>query len=155
GILYNGNSHASIAGDRLRIVGKHAESATYTPDGTTDAQLDNDGSVSVTVPTFAARTIAFTTLEPLDIENMLSATIFLPKGDDIVNMDNGQTSVSGTEAIVVSGTSGTVQFESVALRGNTNVTIDTRTVDGNDTINLNSATVDHQNKNLTVLTGSG
>ena len=59
----------------------------------------------------------------------------------------------GAAAIVVSGTSGGVPFESVALRNNTLSVIDTIRGRGLDTVTLTSADNLHGNANLSLKTG--
>ncbi len=155
GVTFSGGSQSASPGDRLRVVGTHAETATYSPDGAVNASLDNDGNVQVLVPTFASRSIFFNTVEPLDIEKMANANVVFPNAADSITLTNGNTFVKGDPAIRLSGSSGGVPFETVALRDNTNVNIDTSTVDGADTVTLASATSSHLNTNLSITTGTG
>src|SRR5206468_1211106 len=101
GVTFSGGSQSASPGDRLRVVGTHTETATYTPDGTVNASLDNDGAVDVLVPTYAARSIFFNTVEPLDIEKMASANILFPNAIDSITLTNGNTFVKGDPAIRV------------------------------------------------------
>ena len=96
------------------MVGTGTQTATYTP----DAATNGSGTVDVN-----GGLIHFTGLEPVDIESMAAVNVHFPNGNDVVNVDDGTTSVLGDDAIVVSGTSNVVPFESVALRNNTTVTI--------------------------------
>jgi hypothetical protein len=153
GLLFDGGSQTTNPGDLLRIVGTGAEMAIYAPNGVVNSSLDNDGTVTVN-----GRAIAFAGLEPIDIEGMLNATVVLPNGNDVLSLDNGTTFVTGQPAIRVSGSSGGVQFETVALRGNALVRIDTAASpgsDGVDTVTLGSANNAHGNANLEIDTGDG
>ena len=146
GATFNGGTQ--VTGDLVRVLGSGTETATYTPHSTTN------GSGAVVVN---SRTLSFTGLEPLDIVGMATANVLFPNGDDVLGIANG-TDIRRRRApaIVVSGTSGGVGFETVALRNNTNVNIDTTTVAGApDLVTINSADNAHGNTNLTITTGAG
>ena len=74
----------------------------------------------------------------------------------VLGIANGTTFGGGAQpAIVVSGTSGGVGFETVALRNKRNVNIDTTTVAGvPDLVTIKSADNAHGNTNLTITTGA-
>jgi Ca2+-binding RTX toxin-like protein len=148
GIAYDGQGQTGSPGDMLRLVGA-GQNVTYTPDTATPGK----GTLAVT----PGGQISFTGLEPLDITGMAVATMLFPGTDDNVTVQNGAdfTLLGANPAVRVSGTSGGVAFETVALWNNTTVVIDTATTDGNDTVALNSADVAHLNTNLQVNTGAG
>ena len=152
-VLYNGDGQAVGPGDVLIVDGQGAVngfSSTYTP----DASILGNGNVVTTNGT-ATATINFTGLEPVDITGMLTATVVFPSAIDDIDLDDGMDSSASTAAVVVSGTSGGVPFETAHLFGNTNVVIDTSTVDGADMVDVNSADMAAAgNTNLTIQTGS-
>lgn len=75
---------------------------------------------------------------------------------DVITLANGFDFGTGsTPALRASGTTGGSSFSTVAFYNNTTVTIDTTTIDGNDTITITSASNNHQNTNLTINTGTG
>ena len=152
GIFYNGNAHSSPnPGDMLRVLGTLTQNATYTPNGVV-GPTDNDGTVSV----LGSGVIAFTGLEPMDMVGMAVANVNFPNANDSLTIANGVTfGGGGLDAIRVSGTSGLVAFETVALRNNTLVNIDTVAAgsDGADSVTITSANNAHLNVNLTINTG--
>ncbi|MCI0358261.1 MAG: hypothetical protein L0211_07245, partial [Planctomycetaceae bacterium] len=149
GALYNGGSQTGSPGDRLTVVGTGVQTATYLPNGAVNAALDNDGIVTVD-----SRIITFTGLEPVNLIGMAVANVNFPSANDAITLANGLTS-GGEAAIVVSGASQGVSFESIALRNNMLVNIDTATSDGIDTISITSANNLHGNTNLNLTTGAG
>ena len=159
GIFYNGNTHDFISapppanGDLLQVLGTGTQNATYTPDGVV-GPLDNDGTVSVV----GSGVITFTGLEPLDMVSMAVANVSFPNADDDFSLVDGVTFGGGAlSAIVVSGVSGGVGFEAIALRDNGLVNIDTIAIggDGADTITITSAASAHLNASLTINSGAG
>ena len=132
--------------DRLGVFGA-GNTATYLPSATTPGS----GVVGVDLGT-----IGFVNLTPVDITGMAIVNVVFPNADDIVAVDNGFDFTMGgaTPAIRVSGTTGGIPFETLALWNNGTVTIDTSSVDGNDAVTINSATVGN-NTNLAVTTGAG
>ncbi|WP_425616767.1 autotransporter-associated beta strand repeat-containing protein [Anatilimnocola sp. NA78] len=152
-VSFAGGGQTAAPGDTLRAIGSGTQAAVYAPNGVVNGALDNDGTLTVD-----GTVITFTQLAPIDIAGMASALVVFPNSDDVVTIVNGDDFGPGTnDSLVVSGTSNGVPFETVALRNNTTVTIDTVTsgVDGNDTITINSANNVHGNTNLTILTGAG
>ena len=136
-------------GDVLTVIGGGTETAVYTPDAATT------GSGLVTVADGGNPTVVeFTGLEPVDIVGMLDAVLDQPGANDVLPVTNGNTT-DGGDAIVVTGTTGGVTFEEARFRDNTNVILVTDTVDGDDTVTLNSADNAHGNANLFVATGTG
>jgi hypothetical protein len=101
------------------------------------------------------RAIAFTGLEPTDYRDVGTFTLNLPAGDNVIDIAAGTLAGSGQPALVFTGTSGGVAFESAHVRNTTNVTIDTTAVEGDDRITISGADNDHGNTNLTILTGDG
>lgn len=144
GLLFSGGGGS----DSLAVIGDGTNTATYTPEVATTG----NGTVAVD-----GSTITFAGLEPVDISGMLLATLSLPGADDVVTLTNGFDSATGlVPAIVVTGTSGGVTFETAHLFGNTTVVIDTASIiDGDDTITVASADNAHGNVNLTINTGTG
>jgi len=67
-------------GDVLAVNGVAALTATYLADGTVDATLDNDGTVTVV----GQNVITFTQLEPVDLLGFGTVNVNLPNGDDVV-----------------------------------------------------------------------
>ena len=100
------------------------------------------------------KAIVFTGLEPLDLIGMAVANVVFPNANDAIMLANGVTD-GGEAALVVSGTSDLMPFESVALRNNTQVNIDTTTSEGLDTVTIISASNAHGNTNLNLTTGLG
>ncbi|MEM6821788.1 MAG: hypothetical protein AAF558_07615 [Verrucomicrobiota bacterium] len=148
GITYNGGDPTSGTGDGLRVVGDGTDdTAVYTPDATTAG----NGTVALN-----GVDIDFTGLEALDVTAMLTATVSPGGGDDILTVVDGNDFLNGmaTNALVVSGTTGGTAIQSVALYDNTNVVIDTSNVDGDDTVNITSASNTSGTTNFTVTTGA-
>lgn len=133
--------------DLLTIVGSGVETANYTPSATTTGS----GLVAV-----GGKNINFSNLEPLDISGMMLASVTLPSGADLVDVANGFDDATGAiPALVVTGTSGGVAFESAHLFDNVTVNIDTTSTDGADTVTITSADNAHKNVNLIINTGTG
>jgi fibronectin-binding autotransporter adhesin len=159
GVNFDGQAHdfpsrlPGSLGDVLQVRGSGTETATYLPDGV-PGPSDNDGTVTVA----GQGVIHFFGLEPVDLIDMAVANVHLPSANDVVNIVDGFDAATGTlAALVASGTSGGVPFESVHLRGNAAVVIDTVAggSDGNDTVTIHSGTGAHGNGNLTIDTGAG
>lgn len=148
GVFYNGQGESGATGDVLQVVGTGAETADYLADGTAGPD-DNDGTVTI-----GGGVITFTGLEPVDLIGMAVANVLLPNADDVIAIDNG-TVTGGADALVVSGTSGGVAFESVHLRNNDQVNIDTTSTDGDDSITVNSGDNAHGNTNVLIESGLG
>jgi hypothetical protein len=145
GVVFDGGAGAN----RLGVSGDNAGfSATYTPSATTP------GSGTVVVN---GHTIAFQNLAPLDLSGMVAANVLFPNANDVVTVQNGVDFTAGgtNPALQVSGTTGGVAFETVALFGNTTVNLNTTTVDGNDTVTVASANNAHNNTNFNIITGVG
>jgi autotransporter-associated beta strand protein len=144
-IVYNGGPGGL---DGLAVIGDSTQTASYSP----DSLVTGNGTVVT-----SAGTIYFSELEPVDITGFGTATLALPGGDDVLNIENGVDFVSGNtnQALRVSGTSGGVAIESAAFWNNQTLVIDTNVVGGNDTINFASADNAHNNTNLTINTGAG
>ena len=144
-ISFDGGPDTS--GDSAQIEGDGSQTAIYTPDAVTT------GSGTILV---GSNTIVFSGLEPVDITGMAVVALNLPGHDDVVNVDNGfDTTFGTTPALVLSGSSGGVAFESLHVWDNGTVVIDTTFDDGNDLVTVNSADNVHQNTNLTIVTGVG
>ena len=119
---------------------------------------DNDGTV--TIAGGGGGTITFTQLEPVDLVGFGTVNVNFPNAADVVGIANGTLAAQPniTEAaLVISGTSGSspaVPFESLHLRNNTTVNIDTLAggSDGADVITIASADNAHGNANLSINT---
>ena len=152
GVFYNGEAQDGTlpmpVGDVLKINGVVAnQTANYTPSATTMG--------SGTVATSGAGLVTFTGLEPVDMTGLVTATITLPGGADVLTISDGFDSVTGTiPAMRIDGTSGGVGIENVRLYNNTTVAINTTAVDAADTITISGITNAHANKNLTITTGA-
>lgn len=131
--------------DILSVIGDGTTTAVYSPDATVTGSgtVDVDGNV-----------VTFSGLAPVDISAMATASISLPSADDILTIENGLDYATNLSAALrVSGTSGGVAIESVSFRDIDALTIDTSSVDGVDTLTINSADNDHQNDNIAFRTG--
>ena len=146
-IEFNGG----LGNDGMSVAGNDVETATYSP-STTPGTTGKAGTVVVD-----ATTINFDGLEPLDVSGMAASTVSFLGLDDVVDVNNGFDFATGTvDAIIVSGTTGGVPIEDVAFFNNGSVTIDTTTMDGDDTITVFGAdNILADNTSFSILTGSG
>jgi nitrous oxidase accessory protein NosD len=151
GIVFHGGAGGN---DALGIRGTGSQTTTYTPSATTHG----DGTITID-----GRTISFTGLEPLDFDNVGTFNLDLPGADDVVDVSEGFNSAitAGLEpagsvpALVFSGTSGGVSFETAHVFRTANVIVDTAAVaDGSDAVTISSAANAHANTNLTIALGS-
>jgi autotransporter-associated beta strand protein len=148
GIFYDGEEH-DTRGDVLQIVGTGAQTATYLPSAATTGA----GAVAI-----GGRTVNFAGLEPVDLIDLKVVNLVFPNADDIVTVADGKDAATGVlDALVVSGTSGGVVFESAHLRGNAAVVIDTVTggSHGDGSVTILGGTAAHGNGDFTIVTGSG
>ncbi|HND52199.1 MAG TPA: hypothetical protein PLV92_07375, partial [Pirellulaceae bacterium] len=162
GVFFNGQSQASPAtsgansqrGDTLRIIGSGAQVATYLPDGVANPTLDNDGVVTIA----SQGAVAFTGLEPIDLQNLALVNLQFPNAnDELVLSDGVDAATNSLPALVVSGTSGGVAFESVHLRNNGAVAISTIGPGGNDgldRVTFASVATGHGNGAVSIDTGA-
>jgi autotransporter-associated beta strand protein len=161
GILYNGEEHDTpldqgannVHGDVLRVVGDSTQTATYLPDGSVNASLDNDGVVTVA----GQGAIHFTGLEPVDMQGLAVANIQLPNGADLLTVTAGVDAATNLQAaLIVAGTSGGVSFEPVHLRGNAQIVVDTVTggADGVDSVTFQSVSGAHGNSAMSLNLGA-
>ncbi|MEX2177052.1 MAG: hypothetical protein WD872_22000 [Pirellulaceae bacterium] len=151
GLFFHGAGQAagSSRGDLLRVIGSGLETASYSAD--VQAALDRDGTLTID-----GRTISFTGLEPIDMLGMGVVNVTLPGGADVLTIAGGSTFAGGQEALRLGGTSGGVPFETIALRGNATVNIDTTGIEGApDLVSISGADNPHGNTNLNLTTGSG
>ena len=134
-------------GDVLQVVGTgDSGNAKYTP----DVAVEGNGQVAVE----GGPTITFSGLEPVDVTGFAVATILLPGADDVLTVENSFDASTGLiPALRVDGTSGGVAIEDARFFANTTMVIDTSTVDGTDSVTINSADNLHSNTNFEVLTG--
>ena len=114
--------------DSVRVIGK-GQVATYRP----DASVDGKGSIQI-----GSSVIHFVNLEPIDISGLSSLKVVLPGAADIVDIRNGfdLTGAGTTPAIVISGTTGGIGFERIAVWNTTTLSVDTSAVEGDDRISL-------------------
>jgi fibronectin-binding autotransporter adhesin len=148
GIFYDGEHH-DTRGDVLQIKGTGEQTATYLPSATTT------GSGTVTID---GRMVTFAGLEPVDLVGLAVVNLRFPNANDVVTVADGKDAATDLlDALVVSGTSGGVPFESVHLRGNAAVVIDTVTggSDGDDSVTILGGGAAHGNGDLTIVTGDG
>src|SRR5690606_16979878 len=100
--------------------------------------------------------IHFTGLEPVDMSGFGVVTVELLGGDDVVNVAEGFDAAGGSiPALVLSGTSGGVAFETLHAWNNDVVLIDTTVSDGSGTVTVSAAANAHGNANLSIETGAG
>jgi hypothetical protein len=96
----------------------------------------NAGSVVV-----GSSTYAFTGLDPVDLEGFatvnLNSTTF-PAANQVITVANG-TNDSASASINISGTSGGTSFGTLRVRNATNLSINTSSPSGNDTITIDGA----------------
>ncbi len=145
GVLFDGQGQGPN-GDRLAFNGA-GNTTLYQPDAT----ISGAGIVNVD-----GRTVQFTGLEPVDINGMNMVSIAPAGVDDALTISNGFDFATGAiPVMLISGTTGGIPIETVALWNNNTVSINTATNDGNDTITFNSANNAHGITNLTVFTGTG
>ena len=155
GITYDGETQTPPGanpafGDVLHFQGDGTQTATYL----NNATIPGAGTVMVT----GYGTTTFTGLEPVNIFGMAVANVTLAGADDIVSITNGfgaTVPTAATAALVVSGMSNAVAFESVHLSGNALVNVNTTTVSGNDSVTITSAFNAHANARLQINTGTG
>ncbi len=145
GLLFDGGAQGP-GGDRLAFNGA-GNAALYSPDATTSGAgtVDVDG-----------RVVTFIGLEPVDITGMATVNINPAGVDDALTVANGFDFATGLiPALRVSGTTGGVPIETVAVWNNGTVSINTATNNGNDTVTITSADNAHGNANLAIITGTG
>ena len=144
GMVINGAAGTDI----LRVVGTGLH-AVYTP----DAIINGNGVIVFTGVN--AGTVTFTGLEPVDFD-LPGGTFALspPSAGNVIDVADGYLLDGVTPALVISGTSGGVGFESARVRG-ASITIDASGLAGStDTITLTSADNLHTDTSLTVNTGT-
>ncbi len=102
---------ANGGGDLLRLVGTGTESGSYLPSASTP------GAGAMVV---GGGSIEFSGLQPVEVSGFATYTLTTPNSNDIVLVD---TPAAGKNRI--SGTSGSVAFESLTFSSVTTVTLDT------------------------------
>ncbi len=135
----------------LSVIGDGATTtAVYLPDATTPG----NGTITIN----GTQVITFIGLTPVDMSGMATATISFPNANDIVDIANGFAFTNPfPPALIISGTSGGVAFETVAAFNNINLVIDTgppASPAGNDTITITSGNNAHGNTNVSINTGA-
>ena len=143
GVLFDGGAGNDVG---LCVLGaKNTANFTTTAGPGLAGRVTVDGSV--------IDFINFETTSQVDITNMAKVTVGFATADDNLTVGNGFDATAGkvNPALIVSGPA----TPRVGLWNNTDVTLDTTTTDGNDTITVASADNTHGNTNLTILTGNG
>ena len=134
----------AATGDVLAVVGSGSESAVFMPDPSAGVgTVDVDGQVT----NFDG---------PVDITGMAVATWSSNELDEMLTIANGMDfDTASMDALRIVGTSGGLPIEPSAFFANAEVTIETTTVDGDDLVTVNSADNNHNNADLTIVTGVG
>jgi hypothetical protein len=147
GITFNGGDPTMGTGDTLVIKGTGSQNPTYKP----DPAVFGNGSIVI-----GGKTISFTGLEPVDFDNVGNFTLNLPNSNDVVTLADGFLLDGTTPAVVISGTSNGVAFETARVRAGS-ITVDTVTggTDGNDTITVSGVQATAAITSLSILTGVG
>ncbi len=143
GVLFDGGAGNDVG---LCVLGaKNAASFTTTAGSGLAGRVTVDGSV--------IDFVNFETTSQVDITNMAKVTVGFATPDDTLTVSNGFDATAGkvNPALIVSGPA----TPRVGLWNNVDVTLDTTTTDGNDSITVASADNAHGNTNLTILTGVG
>jgi autotransporter-associated beta strand protein len=154
GVSFNGGGGSG--NDLLKVLGTGTTGAGYTPSPTTPGT----GTVQVTSGAQTG-TVNFVGLQALDVTGMAGVTLTTPSSNDNVTVQNGTDfATNSIPAVRISGNSGGVTFQTVALFNDASVTLDTGTNDGSangtgpdDVITISSASQGLQN--FTITTGSG
>lgn len=142
GVDYNGDDGA----DKLFVQGT-GRTGSYTP----AAATPGDGVVK-----FEGKSINFVSLAPVDITGFTSFTATFPSAiNNITLQDDFAYTLPPVPALRMTGTTGGVPFEALAVWDVTNFTIDTGLPAGVDTINILSVAIADNVTNLSILTGSG
>jgi len=128
-------------GDNDSLIIKNSnQNAKYKPNAALNStEGGHDGTIVMTDALLNMRTIQFYSLSPIDFDMATGGSVELdtPSATNVVTVDDGVLSSDASkDALVVSGTSGGVGFETAYIR-NAAVTIDTTAVNGNDTITIN------------------
>lgn len=110
----------AVEDDVVRVIGTGTESGVYTPDATTFG----DG----TITSSTGQTILFEELEPVEVSGFASLTLITPNEIDVVDITD-TTALGGEPAVLVTGTSGGVAFESLTYFDVATFTLDLATND--------------------------
>jgi autotransporter-associated beta strand protein len=163
GILFDGGAEDFTIplptpnhGDVLRVIGNGSSTTVdYRAFGSAGAT-----NKSVTVVTNLG-TVSAVGIEPTDLQSMAVANVYFSGSDEVLNVADGVDAATGLlPSLVVTGTTSGLGFESVALRNNISVNIDTANAtaggsDGNDTVVVASGNSAHGNTNVAITTGVG
>lgn len=145
GVDYNGGGEV----DTLAVTAPLAAGrvGSYTPGAVT-----GNGTVVV-----SGRNIRFTNLAPVDVDGLVTFTVFMPDSNDNIDIAAGVAFSDPLQpALIVSGDSDGTPFETLAVWDVTTLIINTTTVDGVDAITLNAtgAAAAHDVTNLQIITGT-
>ncbi|MBL9151358.1 MAG: right-handed parallel beta-helix repeat-containing protein, partial [Verrucomicrobiales bacterium] len=149
-LIIDGGSETIGGIDTLVVKTPDGQNVIYTPDTSTF------GSGEIVI---GGKTIRFVDFEPVDFEfdgvSSSTFTLNLPNGDDVVDVADGTLiSDPGKAALVLSGTTGGIAFETAHVRGYASVVIDTTDSVGTDSVTVTSASGSHANTSLTINTGT-
>ncbi len=147
GISVNGLEDPNNADDdKLSVIGT-GQDATYSPSSTTPG----NGTI-----TFGASTIHFSNLEPVDLTNFTSVTFDAPNADNVIDIANGVDFATGTiPALIISGTTGGIAFETLAVSNTTTMIVNTTTPQGSDAITISGLSSAANVSNLQIIGGTG
>lgn len=154
GLSYNGG----LGADSLALKGTGTEAATYRPSDVAGTN-GNKGTILV-----GGSTIAFDGLAPVDMASLASVTVDPAGTIDVLTVATGQNLTSGIvpaasqAALLVSGTTGGLAIENLALWSVGTLTVNTAVTggqDGGDTITVSGANgAAAAVNNLTISTGT-
>ncbi|MEC5126218.1 Calx-beta domain-containing protein, partial [Verrucomicrobiales bacterium BCK34] len=147
-LIINGGGQGAGEIDTLVIIDSSGSAITYTP----DANTFGNGNIVI-----EGKTIEFSDFEPVDFDIIGGGTftLNLPNGDDVVDITSGTLAAGVVDALILSGSSGGISFETAHVRGATEIIINTEdTETGSDAITITSADGNHGNGALTINTGN-
>ena len=151
-ITYNGLT-AALDNDQLRIDGSGTETGVYVPSAT----VNGNGVITVD-----GNDITFTDLEPIEVTNVASFTLQTPNSLDDINLSADRNFANTDDALLISGTSGGLEFESLRVLDVVDLTIDLAAGDGaspDDTVTIENGALLFDPTdlltNITILAGQG
>ncbi|MDA1251388.1 MAG: hypothetical protein O2820_19430 [Planctomycetota bacterium] len=139
--------------DRLRIDGSGTETGVYVPSAT----VNGNGVITVD-----GNDITFTDLEPVEVTSMAAFTLQTPNSQDDITLSAARNFANTDDALLISGSSGGVGFESVRLLDVVDLTINLEAGDGaspNDLVTIENGALLFDPTdlltNITILAGQG
>ena len=145
GLRFDGGANPLGDSNVLVIQGTGTQNPNYKPSLT----LGPNGKAGDII--IAGKTIHFANLDPVDFDTTGNVSLTLLGGDDHVTFADGVTVVGGQPAIVLTGDSGGVSFETPHIR-NGSITVNTNTLDGVDAIVMTAANGTAAAANITNIT---